>query len=194
MANVQGVKEKLHFPVYDAFFVPPPPRVEAGAGDFAGEPTFETEMRKRDQRVIRFFVDVENKTLLDTNLQAPGVLPSLNPFEARAMRVVASNISEPTNRSLSTGPGAPTASTVLAELIYNSVTTLFVGEKIIIQVPTFFFPAGAGVTPGSALVANHGRADSRAAFRFAEPVIIDAQQNFRVEMLFPRECRGRNRP
>ena len=24
MAKVEGLKEKLHFPLYDAFFVPPP--------------------------------------------------------------------------------------------------------------------------------------------------------------------------
>jgi hypothetical protein len=168
MANVQGVQEKLHFPLR-CLLRASTPRVEGGAGDFAGEPTFETAMRKRDPRVIRFFVDVDNKTILETNLQVPGVLPSLNPFEARAMRVVASNISEQTNSSLSTGPGSPRASTVLAELIYNSVTTLVVGEKIIVQLPTFFFPVGAGVTPGSALMTNHGEADPRATFRFAGP-------------------------
>ena len=27
MAKVEGLKEKLHFPLYDAFFVPPPPDV-----------------------------------------------------------------------------------------------------------------------------------------------------------------------
>src|ERR671922_156656 len=77
MARVQGVKEKLHSPVYDAFFVP------QGT-------TFQAEMQKRDPRVIRFFMDVQNKTKLETNLQAAGVLPSLNTFEARAMRVVVS--------------------------------------------------------------------------------------------------------
>ena len=41
-----------------------------------------------DPRMIRFFVDVQNKTKLETNLQAAGVLPSLNTFEARALRVV----------------------------------------------------------------------------------------------------------
>ena len=44
-----------------------------------------------DPRVIRFFVDVQNKTKLETNLQAAGQLPSLNSFEARALRVVVSN-------------------------------------------------------------------------------------------------------
>ena len=45
-----------------------------------------------DPRVIRFFVDVQSKTKLETNLQASGVLPSLNTFEARALRVVVSNL------------------------------------------------------------------------------------------------------
>ena len=31
-----------------------------------------------DPRMIRFFVDVQNKTKLETNLQASGVLPSNN--------------------------------------------------------------------------------------------------------------------
>ena len=33
---------------------------------------------------------------------------------------------------------------VIGKFIYNTVTTFFVGEKIMIQVPTWFFPAGAG--------------------------------------------------
>jgi hypothetical protein len=78
MAKVNGLKEKLHMPLYDAFLVPETPATTLGA-----------EMKKRDQRMIRFFVDVQNKTKLETNLQASGVLPSLNTFEARAMRVVA---------------------------------------------------------------------------------------------------------
>ena len=45
-----------------------------------------------DPRVIRFFVDVQNKTKLETNMQAAGQLPSQNSFEARSMRVV---VSEP---------------------------------------------------------------------------------------------------
>ena len=80
MAKVQGVKEKLHFPLYDAFFVPSRQR----------DRTFESAMT--DPRVIRFFVDVQNKTKLETNLQAAGQLPSLNSFEARALRVVVSNL------------------------------------------------------------------------------------------------------
>ena len=82
MAKVQGVKEKLHSPIYDAFFV----KDEAKNGSQS------KDARNDDPRVIRFFVDVQNKTRLETNLQASGVLPSLNTFEARAMRVVVSHL------------------------------------------------------------------------------------------------------
>lgn len=278
MARVQGVKEKLHSPIYDAFFV----KAE-------GTKTFKDFMT--DPRVIRFFVDVQNKTKLETNLQAAGVLPSLNAFEARAMRVVASTFCLPrdaleiisraildalntyrnvapfgpnvsgdretalqadqlrvvdtirtsfatfigttnvngflsqvildeANRyrnALPVGPdtGAPdppasafadptplkailnafdagckAASGVLPWLIYNSVTTLLVGEKIMIESPTFYFPSGAGVSPGNGEVTNHGEPDPMATFRFSEPVIIEPQQNFRVEILFPQGVPG----
>jgi hypothetical protein len=184
MAKVQGVKEKLHYQLYDAFLVP-----ERKNGNPV---TFEDAMKERDPRAIRFFVDVQNKTKLETNLQAAGTLPSLNTFEARAMRVVASSISEAANRELLTV--AAHESSILAELIYNSVTTLLVGEKVMIEAPTFYFPSGAGVTPGSPFVTNHGEADPLATFRFAEPVIIEPQQNFRVEMLFPQGVPGQNPP
>jgi hypothetical protein len=75
----------------------------------------------------------------------------------------------------------------LAEFIYNSVTTLLVGEKVMIEMPTYYFPSGAGVTPGNGSVANLGQPDPLATFRFAEPVTIEPQQNFRVEMLFPQD-------
>ena len=65
MAKVQGIQEKLHWPLYDAFVVP-----EQNGGAVA--PTFATEMAKRDARILRFFVDVQNKTRLETNLQASG--------------------------------------------------------------------------------------------------------------------------
>lgn len=64
MARVTGVKEKLHSPLYDAFFL------------LNEEETFRDAMA--DPRVIRFFVDVQQKTRLETNMQAAGVLPSVN--------------------------------------------------------------------------------------------------------------------
>jgi len=215
MARVQGVKEKLHSPLYDAFFVPGPNGVPGK--------TFKEVMT--DPRVIRFFVDVQSKTRLETNLQAAGVLPSLNNFEARALRVVVSSppcapdrhhmnelmetwatrrTSKQTEQT-SKKPGrdhdpydypelddicrcsSAYISSIMTELIYNSVTSLLVGEKTMIEMPTYFFPAGAGVSPGSGPVINHGEPDPMATFRFAEPVTIEPQQNFRVEMLFPRD-------
>ena len=111
-----------------------------------------------DPRMIRFFVDVQNKTKLETNLQASGVLPSQNRFEARALRVVTSGLKADD----------------LSDLIYNSVTTLLVGEKIMVEAPTYLFPSGAGVSgvslPATSTVTNHGEPDPMATFRFAEPV------------------------
>jgi len=78
-------------------------------------------------------------------------------------------------------------SSILSELIYNSVTTLLVGEKIMMEVPTFYFPSGAGISPGDG-TANHGEPDPMATFRFGEPVPIEPHQNFRVEMLFPHDA------
>ena len=52
MAKVQGVREKLHYDWYDCFFVP-------------NEKEFAHPEVLRDPRVIRFFVDVQNKTRLD---------------------------------------------------------------------------------------------------------------------------------
>jgi hypothetical protein len=183
MAKVQGVKEKLHSPLYDAFFV------DAKAS--SPKNTFQGAMT--DPRMIRFFVDVQNKTKLETNLQAAGVLPSLNTFEARALRVVVSSLHrfnpadcDPKNELKAERNEAE----VLADLIYNSVISLIVGEKTMIEMPTFWFPSGAGVSPGFSTISNHGLADPTATFRFAEPVYIEPQQNFRVEMAFPQGIPG----
>jgi hypothetical protein len=188
MAKVQGVKEKLHSPIYDAFFV----KEETGKKftDFMTDP-----------RVIRFFVDIQSKTKLETNLQASGVLPSLNTFEARALRVVVSNLRPSSTEYIAGGQITPATGgprdmfsegEILADLIYNSVTSLIVGEKVMIEMPTFWFPSGAGVSPGVLTAANHGEPSPEATFRFAEPVYIEPQQNFRVEMAFPQGVPGVN--
>lgn len=181
MARVSGVKEKLHWPLYDAFLIP---------GRKNGTQARKFGDMMTDPRVVRFFVDVQNKTRLETNLQAAGVLPSLNSFEARALRVVASSIAEETDVN-GTMISNPDDAEFLADLIYNSVTSLLVGEKIMIEIPTFWFPAGAGVSPGTGAVTNHGEPDPMATFRFAEPVFIEPQQNFRVEMSFPQDVPDR---
>lgn len=74
---------------------------------------------------------------------------------------------------------------VLGKLLYNSVTTLFVGEKIMIQMPTWFFPAGAGPYAENGHVVTNGFPTPQATFNFAEPVVIDTQQHFRVELEIP---------
>jgi len=180
MAKVQGIQEKLHWPLYDAFVVP-----EQNGSPVA--PTFASEMAKRDARILRFFVDVQNKTRLETNLQASGQLPSLNRYEVRAMRVVVSPLLRRHRDSKAKDETAdPDTDNVLADLIYNSVTSLLVGEKTMIEMPTYYFPAGAGVSPGTQALPSHGQPDPMATFRFSEPVQIEPNQNFRVEVLFPQ--------
>lgn len=188
MAKMQGVKEKLHAPLYDAFHV----------SDKEPKKAFKEFMT--DPRVIRFFVDVQGKTRLETNMQAAGVLPSLNTFEARALRVIVSNLRIAERKRVTPkGAAAPvdiesqalvSESEILADLIYNSVTSLIVGEKTMIEMPTFWFPSGAGISPGFPTVSNHGEPDPTATFRFAEPVFIEPQQNFRVEIAFPQGVPG----
>lgn len=173
MAKVSGLREKLHMPLYDAFFVPQ-------VAESADRKTFEAFMT--DPRVIRFFVDVQNKTRLETNLQASSVLPSQNSYEAHALRVVVDK--KHVEASFPTADSAD----FLSALIYNSVTSLLVGEKVMIEVPTFWFPSGAGITnSGASIVTGHGEPDPMATFRFSEPVVIEPQQNFRVEISFPNK-------
>jgi len=278
MAVVKGVKEKVHLPLYDS--------IEVKAG---------TQLRNTlTSNVMRFFVDVTGKTKLLTNMQAASLLPHWNTFEARALRVVISDLSarfaETPTAELAVIPvvhadgtpvsvgspltqktiglknftindfvqlrrrlegervrtillsadeigslgsaGNPVTSidststlaagefaqfdrglverlredlatkganmppneqispnngfgNVISKIIYNTVTTFFVGEKIMIQVPTWFFPAGAGPYAEDGGVVTHGYPNPQATFRFAEPVTIDTQQNFRVEIEVP---------
>ena len=82
---------------------------------------------------------------------------------------------------------------ILADLIYNSVTTLIVGEKIMIEMPTFFFPAGAGVLSRLATVYQHGSLIPMATFRFAEPVVIEPNRTSVWRCLFPQGVPGQGR-
>ena len=45
----------------------------------------------RNPGTLKFFVNVQGKTKLETNLQSASLLPHYNTFEARAMRVVISD-------------------------------------------------------------------------------------------------------
>jgi len=271
MAFVKGVKEKIHLPLYDSLVVKPGARL----GD------------SQSSNVIRFFQDVTGKTKLQTNMQASSLLPHWNTFEARALRVVLSdlapqfpqkpvadlkeldvvdkdckpvkdhpkaNIEKLTlgnfvtlSRRLERSPspalllsqgdvedlgteGNPVtvtghtlvagqfllldrgklrdlgralgsagavlppreqlvphdgAGNVIGRFIYNTVTTFYVGEKVMIQVPTWFFPSGAGPWAEDGKVVTHGYPSPEATFRFAEPIFVDTQQNFRVEIEIP---------
>lgn len=269
MAVVKGVKEKVHLPLYDSIIVKPKQRL--------GE--------TQTSNVLRFFQDVTGKTKLQTNMQAASLLPHWNTYEARALRVVISDLTaqfpeKPTVdlagvrvikidgeqvdtitttlkkltlgnfvelrrrvealrdralllsnddvKALSTATNEVSADpaltagqfaeldrgkietlgdmlatagavippneqlfpnngfgNVIGRFIYNTVTTFFVGEKIMIQVPTWFFPAGAGPYSEDGKVTTHGYPNPQATFRFAEPIFIDTQQNFRVEIEIP---------
>jgi hypothetical protein len=74
---------------------------------------------------------------------------------------------------------------IISKLIYNTVTTFYVGEKVMIEMPTWNFPGGGGAWSLGAHTISHGEPSPLATFRFAEPIYIDRQQNFRVEMEVP---------
>jgi len=250
MPVVQGVKEKVHLPIYDSLTVRPKEQLKDA------EPS----------STLKFFINVQRKTKLETNLQSASLLPHYNTFEARAMRVVISDLppeypddvevqvygvtcgNDPERRVVRTDlqrlmelleealadedkeviilvkngvevePGTSDAEevrlslddfeaaledldrlappkeqiiphngggTFIGKLIYNTVTTFYVGEKIMIQMPTWFFPAGAGPYSEAARFTTHGEPSPTATFRFAEPIFIDRQQNFRVEIEIP---------
>jgi hypothetical protein len=305
MAIVQGIKEKCHLPIYDSLTVDGAQQLR----DVEGTST------------LKFFVNVQGKTKLETNLQSASLLPHYNTFEARAMRVVISDLppefpkdltledsdypvtndddfqvlvdgegnvlpvddqgnvvtppsdtdplqifsvfanfelgmdrimelltearenvdqlafidvdedgvsltavndndevldvdddtlvknvleagasidisvgdlerlisdlderDQPPKEQLKPNNGS---GTIIGKLIYNTVTTLYVGEKIMIQMPTWFFPAGAGPYSETGRFTTHGEPSPMATFRFAEAIQVDRGQNFRVEMEVP---------
>jgi len=252
MAIVQNIREKVHLPVYDSVAVEP------------GKQLREVE----SSSTLKFFVNVQGKTKLETNLQSASLLPHYNTFEARAMRVVISDLppefsddddveltgstgtgtsatdvdfTVPISRAMSllseandsddgeatlftldgeevdegttgavettidansieealdeerAGPsleqvrnnGNGVGAAVMSNFVFNTVTSLYVGEKLMIEMPTWFFPGGAGIYTETGSTATHGEPSPSATFRFAEPIFIDKQQNFRVEIEIP---------
>lgn len=287
MAVVQGIREKVHLPLYDSLSIKPEEQLSA----------------EEKTGTLKFFVNVQGKSKLETNLQSASLLPHYNTFEARAMRVVISDLPPqfpdddkkdlaiveeidilddndlafdsagnviPANAN--TAPVTATievtahrlaklyreavenkedgtvsvdveddsvtvvddsgaevgdavygiiaskggaisltrddldemneslrtkaipkeqldpnngSGTVIGKLVYNTVTSLFVGEKVMISMPTWFFPAGAGPYSETGKFTTHGEPSPNATFRFAEPIYIDKQQNFRVEIEVP---------
>jgi hypothetical protein len=195
-------KEKIHWVLYDA--VPATPReVEGQDSEDSG---FQRLLGSGN--VLSFFQDLQRKTKLETNMEASGLL-SRNSYEIRAMRIVIAPLpqddgggtdttttgdSTDTGGTVSIDAGSATDDTglsprVIEEFIYNSVTTLRVGEKLYFEGPTFLSPGGAGLGGysgnGESFV-SHGEANPMATWRFAEPIVIPPQQSFRLEVSFPR--------
>src|SRR4029434_6847151 len=78
MAVVQGIREKVHLPIYDSVHVKPGKQLR--------------DVENGGSSTLKFFVDVQRKTKLETNLQSASLLPHYNTFEARALRVVISDL------------------------------------------------------------------------------------------------------
>src|SRR5712675_2416812 len=76
MAVVQNIKEKVHLPIYDCVNIEPGKQLRS----------IETSS------TLKFFTNVQGKTKLETNLQSASLLPHYNTFEARALRVVISDL------------------------------------------------------------------------------------------------------
>ena len=76
MARVENVMEKFQGPLYDS--------VSVDGGQQIGD--------VEKSGTLKFFVNVQGKTKLETNLQSASLLPHYNTFEARAMRVVISDL------------------------------------------------------------------------------------------------------
>jgi len=298
MAIVKGIREKVHLPIYDSIAVEP-----------------EKQLRSvESSSTLKFFVNVQNKTKLETNLQSASLLPHYNTFEARAMRVIISDlppkfpddktaededldVTDDQDRGVILNPTthvarAPAANetpatlaavnpqveffvtadielgldrimdllkeardsddgiaeldaddddvtlfagntelsgeqdtdavaalgsisltvddleayiedlekeappleqirpndgagNIISKFIYNTVTTFYVGEKVMIEMPTWNFPSGAGAFSFGGRNITHGEPSPLATFRFAEAIHIDRQQNFRVEIEVP---------
>src|SRR2546425_8443580 len=94
MAIVKGVNERVHLPLYDSLFVRPARRLRELASS----------------NVLKFFVNIQGKTKLETNMQSSSLLPHWNTFEARALRVVISDLpaifSEDVERCVKSSNGA----------------------------------------------------------------------------------------
>lgn len=192
-------KEKIHQVLYDA--IPATPREVEGQDD--EDSGFQRLLGSGN--VLSFFQDLQRKTKLETNMEASGLL-SRNSYEIRALRIVIAPLpqedsggTDTTTTEDATDTGgtdtggfaddAGLSPRVIEEFIFNSVTTLRVGEKLYFEGPTFLLPGGAGVSGyssnGESFV-SHGEANPMATWRFAEPIVIPPQQSFRLEVSFPR--------
>jgi hypothetical protein len=187
-------KEKIHWTLYDA--VPGTPREVEGEDE--EDSGFQKLLGSGNE--LSFFQDLQRKTKLETNMEASGLL-SRNSYEIRAMRIVIAPLPQEESSDTGSPPAADLGGgldgegglspRVIEEFIYNSVTTLRVGEKLYIEAPTFLFPSGAGASGfsgnGESSV-SHGEANPMATWRFAPdtPIVVPPQQSFRLTIGFPR--------
>jgi hypothetical protein len=251
MSVVKGVMEQIHQPLYDSISVEPGKQLRT----------------VENSSTLKFFVNVQGKTKLETNLQSASLLPHYNTFEARALRLVISDLppvfpddvpvqvfgeivdSSPLETQevrtnlrrlmelleearadddevaivfvldrVEVEPGTPGAEevalslddlesaledldrlappkeqiipnngagTLIGKLIYNTVITFYIGEKVALEGPAWLFPSGAGPYSDVGRFTTHGEPSPTATFRFATPASIDQGQNFRVEMNIP---------
>jgi hypothetical protein len=176
-------KEKVHWMLYDSNPGDPrnlDPTLDAD-GWFEQDGSLPQAMGSGN--VLEFFTDISRKTKLETNMDTAGML-SRNSFEVRALRVVIAALPLEEEEVDPDDPGL--SPRVIEEFIYNSITTLSVGEKKYLEVPTFMCPSGAGPHGGNGTSGvSHGEPNPMATFRFAEPIVIPPQQSFRVEITFP---------
>jgi hypothetical protein len=169
----------------------PQKKVELSNFKLANFVDFTRGVENSDIKALRLSLDtLENIGLTVTSLATPPENPPLAEGEfvditretlKRAADLFGKDVI-PTNEQIFSTNGF---GGVIGKFIYNTVTTFFVGEKIMIQVPTWFFPAGAGPFSEDGRVTTHGYPSPQATFRFSEAVKIDAQQNFRVEIEIP---------
>ena len=199
MSRVQNYQEKLHWPLYDSILFKYPI----------------TDKELSNPLPKRFFTDIQGKTKLDTNMDQASVLPSSNIYEVRSLRLIVGpgfgtvpdtnfSINGDDQNKVDKDKGENEQYATIGEyisydnscainkldtmmrqlvssLVYSSVLALIVGEKTMIQAPSFMFPSGAGVFP----MTTNGEPTPVATFRLAEPILIDRQQNFRVELSLP---------
>jgi len=209
MSRVQNFQEKLHWPLYDSMSIkhdfqpadlnnPLPKRFFT---DIQGKTKLDTNMDQaavlpstntyevRSMRLVvgpAFGTVPGGITLPDPPLPFPGELAA-SEKDATDQKEHKASAGLPNSHYYYDQP-CPIEKVdslmkqLVSSLVYNSVLTLIVGEKTMIQAPSFLFPAGAGVFP----MTTHGEPTPVSTFRFAEPVVIDRQQNFRVELNLPQ--------
>src|SRR5215475_10672535 len=107
MVKVQGVREKVHLPIYDSLMVEPKKQLR----------DVETS------NILKFFVNLQGKTKLETNAS---LFSRFNRFETHGMRVVISDLPAafPAEAPVT---NTNAAGTLIGKFIYNTVTSLFVG-------------------------------------------------------------------